>query len=149
MESRVSTQRWKLFEYHWEQYTMMSATLPWLRSARVGTGGGLASLGYKMISLGYKFQAETPAARSPPPPSFLLQLFSGHSNPQSLPLTLSLSFSCYALLSFSFINSLSFSLSLTFSHPRGLSLLATGNISTTWPRPNKQNIQIISRIPPP
>lgn len=58
--------QWKLFERHWEQYTMMSATLPWLRSARVGTGGGLASPGYKMISLGYKFQAETPAARSPP-----------------------------------------------------------------------------------
>ena len=61
-----AVEQWKLFERHWEQYTMMSATLPWLRSARVGTGGGLASPGYKMISLGYKFQAETPAARSPP-----------------------------------------------------------------------------------
>lgn len=59
--------KWKVFEHHWEQYTMMSATLPWLRFAQGRCRGGLASPGYKMISLGYKFQAETPAARSPPP----------------------------------------------------------------------------------
>lgn len=54
--------------------SITGSNIPWCQplcrgsaSPRVGTGGGLASPGYKMISLGYKFQAETPAARSPPP----------------------------------------------------------------------------------
>lgn len=122
-EPGVSNRRWKLFEHHWEQYTMMSATLPWLRSTRVGTGGGLASPGYKMISLGYKFQAETPTARSPP--FLLVTTLLRPLRPSFSSSRHSFSFSFYAATSFSFIDSLSFSLPLTFSHPRGLNLLAT------------------------
>ena len=103
----------------------MSATLPWLRSARVGTGGGLASPGYKMISLGYKFQAET---RSPP---FLLV------TTLLCPLSASSSFLFLHLFPFH-----SFFLSLSLS-------LSARNISIKRLPPNKQNIRIIFRIPLP
>ena len=108
---------------------MMSATLPWLRSARVGTGGGLASPGYKMISLGYKFQAETPAARSPP---FLLVT--------TLLCPLSASSSSFLFLHLFPFHSFFLSLSLS---------LPARNISIKRLPPNKQNIRIIFRIPLP
>lgn len=100
--------------------SITESNIPWCQplcrgsaSPRVGAGGGLASPGYKMISLGYKFQAETPAARSPPPlpscynPSPILFLV------LSLSLVASHSLSGVLLHSFSFI----FRLFPTFTSP--------------------------------
>lgn len=104
--------------------SITGSNIPWCQplcrgsaSPRVGAGGGLASPGYKMISLGYKFQAETPAARSPPPlpscynpsPStptlslFLVLSLSLSSHPLSIALLHSFSFIFH--LFFTFTNS--------------------------------------------
>lgn len=132
--------------------SITESNIPWCQplcrgsaSPRVGAGGGLASPGYKMISLGYKFQAETPAARSPPPlpscynpsPSspILFHVFSLFPSPSH-------SLSAVLLHSFSFI----FRLFRTFTSPTTSKTCTPENISATRPQPNKQNIQIIFHI---
>jgi len=44
--------KWELFEHHWEQYTMMSATLPWLRFAQGWCRGWLGFAGVQNDIIG-------------------------------------------------------------------------------------------------